>query len=63
MHWFRRKREQDLDREIRSHLDQEAEERAEDGLSPEEAFHAARQTFGNATLAKEAMREAWGWAW
>ena len=62
MHWFRRKqREQDLERELRSHLDLEAEERAEDGLSPEEARHAARRAFGSATLVKEAAREAWGW--
>ena len=62
MRWFRRKqREQELDRELRSHLDIEAEERAEDGLSPEEAVYAARRAFGNATLAKETTRQAWGW--
>ncbi len=33
MHWWRRKqREQDLERELRSHLELEAEERRETGL-------------------------------
>ena len=36
MHWWRRKsREQDLDRELRSHLDLEAEEQQEAGLPPD----------------------------
>lgn len=62
MRWFRRKRrEQELDRELQSHLDLEAEEGAEDGLSPEEARYAARRAFGSTTLTKEATRDAWGW--
>jgi putative ABC transport system permease protein len=62
MPWLLRNRERDLDRELRSHLELEAEEKAEDGLSAQDARYAARRAFGNTTLAKEATREAWGWA-
>ena len=51
---FRRrdKRERDLEREIQSHLDLEAEDSGE---------HGARVAFGNVTLVKEDVRAAWGW--
>jgi predicted permease len=48
----REQREQDLDREIRSHLDLEAEESGKYG---------AHRIFGNATLVKEDVRAEWGW--
>jgi hypothetical protein len=55
MFWQRRKtRERELDRELRSHLESEAAEREEAGLSSEEARFAARRALGNATLVKEA---------
>jgi len=60
--WRRRRfREQDLEREIRSHLDAECTEQESAGLSPEQAAEAARRTFGNTTLIKEITREMWGW--
>jgi len=63
MLWRRRQqREQDLERELRSHLESEATEQQEHGLSAEEACYAARRAFGNTTLAKEDVREMWGWA-
>ena len=38
MRWWRRaKQDNDLDRELRSHLDLEAEEATESGASPDEA--------------------------
>jgi len=58
--WQTKQRERDLDRELRSHLDLEAQDRKEDGLSPEEARYAARRAFGNTTLVKEEVREIWG---
>ena len=63
--WLGRKewRERDLDREIRAHLDLEAEEQAAAGVPPGEASYAARRAFGNVDLFKEATREIWGWAW
>ncbi|HEX7359829.1 MAG TPA: permease prefix domain 1-containing protein, partial [Bryobacteraceae bacterium] len=62
MFWKRNKsRDNDLDQEIRSHLDLEAEEQQANGLSPEEAGYAARRALGNATLVKESTRAAWRW--
>jgi len=52
-------REEDLVRELQSHLALEAEEQEESGLSPEEAHFAARRAFGNATLVKEDVRSIW----
>ena len=40
-------RDEDLNREIRSHLELEAEEREADGMPPDEAQYAARRAFGN----------------
>jgi len=54
--------DRDLDRELRAHLDLEAEEQQEAGLSPGEARYAAQRAFGNTTLVKEEVREMWGWA-
>ncbi len=58
---FRGRREQDLQRELQSHLELEAEEQQETGQPPEEAVYAARRAFGNLTSTKEDIREAWGW--
>src|SRR5262245_40328831 len=44
--------DRDLDREIRGHLDLEAEELGRD---------SARRAFGNPTLIKEDTRAMWGW--
>ena len=63
MRWGRKKREQDLERELRTHLELEAEELKASGLSSDEARHAAQRAFGNAALANEMTREAWGWTW
>ena len=54
-------REDDLERELRSHLDLEAEEQHDAGMSRDEALYAARRAFGNAGLVKEEVREMWGW--
>ena len=61
MFWHRRHRDGDLDREIRSHLELEAEEQQENGLSQAEARYAAKRALGNATLIKEDTRGVWGW--
>jgi putative ABC transport system permease protein len=57
----RRDREDDLERELRSHLALEAEEQREAGLPAEEADYAARRALGNTALLKEEVREMWGW--
>ena len=62
MRWRRKAQEDDLDREVQSHLDLEAEEQSDAGLSGDEARRAAQRAFGNTTLVKEVTREMWGWA-
>src|ERR1039457_2209750 len=52
----------DLDRELRSHLELEAEEQQDAGLNPEQARFAARRALGNITFTKEEVRYMWGWA-
>ena len=59
----RRDREKDLDRELKAHLDLEAEEQQESGLSPEEARYAGRRAFGNTTLVQEDVHEIWNLGW
>jgi predicted permease len=59
--WQRRTQEEDLDRELRAHLDLETEERRESGLPLDEARHGAQRAFGNTTLIKEETRAMWGW--
>jgi hypothetical protein len=60
MFWRRRRnRESDLERELRSDLELEAEEQRENGLTTEDADHAARRAFGNTALIKEEMRDMW----
>jgi len=61
MKFWRRKKEDDLDRELRSHLELEAEEQQDAGLSPFEAQDAAHRALGNTTLIKERTRDMWGW--
>jgi len=71
--WFRlrlaapisrsRNREDELHRELESHLELEREEQLDSGLSPEEARYAARRAFGNATLIREDLRAIWSLVW
>ncbi len=51
----------DLDREIESHLDEEADEQRARGLAPEEARYAALRAFGNATRVKEEVHDMSPW--
>lgn len=63
MLWNRRSREADLERELRSHLELEAEEHRDNGLSPTEARYAAQRAFGSTALVAEQVREAWSGRW
>ena len=56
-------RDEDLAREIRAHLELEAEERVADGASPEEARAAAMRAFGNVTRVREESRYVWMSSW
>ena len=57
----RRAREDELREELHFHLQEEAEERTEEGLSKEEALRAARLELGNPTIVQENTRAVWGW--
>ena len=60
--WNWNRKESELDEEIQFHLSEEADERAAAGLTAAQARVAAAKDFGNATLIREATRDAWGWA-
>jgi predicted permease len=61
MGWLKRRRYNELAESIREHLEEQIENLMEDGLSREEATHAARREFGNVTLIEERSREVWQW--
>jgi predicted permease len=64
MKWWRtKKRDADLERELRSDLELEEEEQREGGASGEEARYAALRAFGNPTLIREETRATWSWYW
>ena len=44
---------EDLDQEIREHIELETQENIERGMGPEEARYAALRKFGNVTRVKE----------
>jgi putative ABC transport system permease protein len=53
----------ELDEEIRGHIEMSAHEREERGELAEEARAAARREFGNVGLVKETTRDTWGYVW
>ena len=59
----RKRRESDLDEELRFHLEAEADERREAGASGADARRAARLDFGNPAVVAENTRATWGWTW
>jgi predicted permease len=64
MRWWRlKKRDEDLERELRSDLELEEEEQRGDGLSPVEAHYAALRAFGNLAVIRERTRDIWSWNW
>jgi len=60
---LRRRRDDDLQAEIRAHLSMATQDRINDGDDPEHARLAARKEFGNVTLTHEATRQSWGGTW
>ncbi len=64
MRWWQiRRRDADLERELRSDLELEEEEQRENGLSPEDARYAALRAFGNTALIREQTHAVWSWRW
>src|SRR5260370_17501248 len=54
---------EDLDQDIREHIERETQDNIERGMSPEEARYAAMRKFGNVTRVKEETREVWSFVW
>ena len=59
----KKKRQQELDEEIGSHLRMAEQDLIERGETPEEAHYAARREMGNESLIKEVTRSMWGTDW
>ena len=60
----RRKRMlEDLDRDIREHIERETQDNIDRGMSPEDARTAALRKFGNVTRVQEDTREVWSFVW
>jgi predicted permease len=53
----------DLDQEIREHIELATQENMARGMTPDEARHAAMLKFGNVTRVKEDAKEVWTVAW
>ena len=61
---MRRKRMlEELDADIREHIERETQDNIERGMSPEEARYAAMRKFGNVTRVKEETRMVWSFVW
>lgn len=60
----RRKRMlEDLDRDIRDHIERETQENVDRGMAPDEARCAALRKFGNVRRVREETREIWYMRW
>src|SRR5258705_13520217 len=60
----RRKRMMDdLDQDIREHIERETQDNIERGMAPEEARYAAVRKFGNVMRVKEETREVRRFVW
>jgi hypothetical protein len=63
MKLWRQRKDEELDAEIRTHLDEAIRDRIARGETPDEARANALRDFGNMGLVKEVTREMWGWGW
>ena len=53
----------ELDDDIRDHLDRQTQDNIDRGLTPAEARRRALLAFGNVALVKEDTRAVWMWRW
>jgi len=58
-----RDHEDELMREIQTHLELEVEERVADGMTEADAHYAARRAFGSVTRTQEDARDVWTRRW
>lgn len=61
MRFHKSRREEDLEEEIRTHLEMATRDRMERGEPAEQAKKSALREFGNVGLIKEVTRDIWGW--
>src|SRR5262252_1447919 len=61
--WLRKKMEEELEKELRFHLDQHTADLIAQGLDPEEARRQARLALGGPEQVKEQCRDARGPRW
>src|SRR5712691_9243743 len=54
---------EELDADIREHIERETRDNIERGMSPEDAHYAALRKFGNVMRVKEDTREVWAIVW
>src|SRR5690349_22461373 len=54
---------EELDADIREHIERETQDNIERGMTPEEARYSAMRKFGNVTRVKEETRDVWRVAW
>jgi hypothetical protein len=54
---------QDLEQDIRDHIEKETQDNIERGMPPTEARYAALRKFGNVTRITEETRELWSFVW
>jgi hypothetical protein len=59
----RKKMLEELEGEIREHIERETQDNIERGMAPDEARYAAMRKFGNVTRVKEEVREVWSFVW
>src|SRR5215470_7667423 len=61
--WLRKKMEEELEKELRFHLDQHTADLIAQGLDPEEARRRAQLALGGPEQVKEQCRDARGTRW
>ena len=60
--FFRKRRDSDLNAELQSHLNMDAQNRVARGANSEQAREESKREFGNSSLVRETTRDMWGWA-
>src|SRR5437016_3494936 len=63
MRWWRKRREEELEKELQSYYESAVRIRMERGENEEQARKSARRELGNTILIKEVTRKMWGWNW
>jgi MacB-like periplasmic core domain len=57
------RRHEELEKELRSHLELAADDGTARGQTAQQAAESARREFGNPGVVREVTRDQWGWRW